>query len=88
MAGLTTILADVRYPLLWAFGGLCALLFYLRHRRRVRTFLLGAVTGLLSLVLLHLFGGTIAPTLSWTNLLIATVFGIPGTALILLAGLL
>ena len=54
MAGLTTILADVRYPLLWAFGGLCALLFYLRHRRRVRTFLLGAVTGLLSLVLLHL----------------------------------
>ena len=88
MTGLATILADARYPLLWMFGGLCALLFYLRHRRRVRAFLLGSVTGLLSLVLLHLFGGAIAPTLSWTNLLIAAVFGIPGTALIILAGLL
>lgn len=75
------------YVLLWSFAGLCLLLFYLRHQKRIRAFLLGSSTGLASLLLLHLFGGAagIAPSLCTANLLIAGFLGIPGTVLIVLA---
>ena len=76
------------YLLLWAFAGLCLLLFYLRQRKKIRAFLLGSTTGIVSLLLLHLFGGSIAPTLSAANLLLAVFFGVPGTALSVLAGIL
>ncbi len=71
------------YLLFWTFAILCVLLFYIRHKKRIRTFLLGSVTGLASLILLHLFGDAIgyAPTLSLTNLALAVFLGIPGTAL-------
>lgn len=76
--------------LLWLLAVLCFLLFYIRHRRRIRAFLLGSITGLSSLVLLQLFGDVIGcrPSLCLTNLLISGVLGIPGTALILLADVL
>lgn len=77
------------YWLLWTLGGLCAILFYLRHRKRIRAFLLGSVTGLTALVLLHFYGGAVGfvPTLCLTNLLVCTVFGIPGVALLALGSL-
>ncbi len=77
------------YALFWIFVGLCTLFFYLRHKKRIRAFLLGSMTGLMSLVLLHLFGEGIgfAPTLCTTNLLLSTILGIPGTALAVLGEL-
>ena len=78
------ILKACCYALLWVFAGLCAVLFYLRRKNRVRTFLLGMFTGVTALMLFHFYGERLgfAPALSGTNLLIASVFGIPGTALI------
>ena len=73
------------YLLLWGFAGLCMLLFYLRQRKRIRAFLLGSITGIASLFVMHLFGGSLAPTLSAANLLLAVFLGIPGTALSVLA---
>lgn len=72
------------YLLLWGLGILCAVLFYMRHRKRIRAFLLGAVTGLTALVLLHFYGSAIGftPTLCMTNLLLSGIFGVPGVALI------
>lgn len=76
-------LIDNTYWLFWGFAGLCAAWFYIRHRKRIRAFLLGGVTGLASLVLLHLFGEGIgfAPSLCLTNILLSLILGIPGTAL-------
>ena len=76
------------YLLLWGFAGLCMLLFYLRQRKRIRAFLLGSVTGIVSLFALHLFGGSSAPTLSAANLLLAVFLGLPGTAISVLADVL
>lgn len=76
-------LIDNTYWLFWGFAALCMAFFYIRHRKRIRAFLLGSVTGLASLVLLHLYGGSIgfSPSLCWTNILLSVVLGIPGTAL-------
>lgn len=76
-------LIDNTYWLFWGFALLCAAWFYIRHKKRIRTFLLGSVTGLASLVLLHLYGGSIgfSPSLCRTNILLSVIFGIPGTAL-------
>lgn len=78
-----SFLIENTYWLFWGFALLCAVLFYIRHRKRIRAFLLGSVTGLASLVLLHLFGGSIgfSPALNATNLLLSAILGIPGTAL-------
>ena len=75
------------YALLWCFAGLCALLFYMHHKKRIRAFLLGSITGLTALVLLHCFGDAIgyAPTLSTANLALSALLGVPGTALIMAA---
>ena len=73
------------YLLLWGFAGLCMLLFYLRQRKRIRAFLLGSSAGIVSLLLLHLFGGSIAPTLSMVNILLTVLLGVPGTLLSVLA---
>ena len=81
---MTELLQDCLYPLLWVFAGLCVLLFYLRCRKRIRAFLLGGTTGILSLIVLHLHGMILGftPTLCLSNLPIALFLGIPGTALI------
>ena len=75
------------YWLLWGISILIFILFYIKRQKPVRTFLLGSVTGLTALFLLHFYGEAIgyAPTLSITNLLTSTIFGIPGTAFIILA---
>ena len=73
------------YLLLWVFAGLCLLLFYLRQRKKIRAFLLGCSTGIASLLVMHLCGGELAPTLSAVNLLMAAFLGVPGTALSVLA---
>lgn len=77
------LLIEHTYGLFWGFAILCAALFYIRHRKRIRAFLLGSITGLTSLVLLHLYGGSIgfSPSLCTTNILLSTILGIPGTAL-------
>ena len=77
------------YWLLWALIVLWVLLFYIRHKKRIRSFLLGSATGLTSLVLLHLFGGIIgyAPTLSLTNILFCGLLGIPATVMLVLGEL-
>ncbi len=83
-------ISEYHYELLWIAALLMMLLFYLRHKKRIRSFCLGGVTGLLTLILLHSFGGAIgfAPTLCLSNLLISIFLGIPGVGLILLGGLL
>lgn len=80
------LLTDNTYWLIWGFAVLCAVWFYLRHRKRIRTFLLGSFTGLASLILLHVYGEGIgfAPSLCLTNILLCTILGIPGTALVAL----
>ncbi len=75
------------YWMLWGMSILIFILFYIKRQKPVRTFLLGSVTGLTALFLLHFYGEMIgyAPTLSITNLLTSTILGIPGTAFIILA---
>lgn len=74
------------YFLLWALGIISLLIFYACHKKRIRAFLLGSSTGLTSLFLLHFYGGAVgfAPTLCMTNLAICSLFGIPGTVLLVL----
>ena len=74
------------YWLLWGTGILILLIFYIKRQKPIRTFLLGSVTGLTALFLLHFYGKAIgfAPELCITNLLTSSLFGIPGTALIIL----
>lgn len=75
------------YWLLWGTGILILFLFYIRRQQPIRTFLLGSVTGLTVLFLLHFYGESIgfAPELCTTNLLTSSLLGIPGTALIILS---
>ena len=75
------------YELFWALAALCLLWLYMHHRRRILAFLLGSVTGLAALILLHFYGGAIgfAPPLNLTNLACAAILGVPGT-LLLMAG--
>lgn len=75
--------------LLYAGAALILLLFYIRRKKRIRTFLLGGFSGLSALVLLHFYGGAIgfAPTLCWFNLAVSVLLGIPGVALLYLAEL-
>ncbi|HAJ98094.1 MAG TPA: hypothetical protein DCO72_10210 [Ruminococcus sp.] len=77
------------YWLLWGFIGLWVILFYIRHKKKIRSFLLGSATGLTSLVLLHIFGGAIgyAPTLSLTNIILCGLLGIPATVMMVLGEL-
>jgi len=74
------------YWMLWAFGLLMLMFFYIHRIKKIRTFLLGAGTGLTALFLLHFYGGLIGctPTLCLTNLLTCGLFGIPGAALLIL----
>ncbi len=83
-------ISEYHYELIWLGAFLMLLLFYLRQKKRIRKFCLGAVTGLLTLILLHNFGSAIgfAPALCLTNLLISIFLGIPGVGLIYLGGLL
>ncbi|MBQ8927707.1 MAG: hypothetical protein IJ055_05460 [Oscillospiraceae bacterium] len=78
------LLETYAYPLVLCIAGVMLLLYYVLHKKRIRSFLLGGVTGLASLLLLHLFGGGLAPTLCLANLCMSTLLGIPGTALIVL----
>ncbi|MEE5993368.1 MAG: pro-sigmaK processing inhibitor BofA family protein [Oscillospiraceae bacterium] len=83
------LLKENGYWLLWSFIALWVVFFYIRHKKRIRSFLLGSATGLTSLVLLHIFGGAIgyAPTLSLTNILFCGLLGIPATVLLVLGEL-
>lgn len=84
---MTEFLTNHLYALFWAFLGLCLFWLYLHHKKRIRAFLLGSVTGLASLLVLHFFGDAIgfAPTLSGTNLALSALLGVPGTALLVAA---
>ncbi|MBR1554729.1 MAG: pro-sigmaK processing inhibitor BofA family protein [Oscillospiraceae bacterium] len=78
-----------RNYLYWMLWGICLLIllfFYIKRQKPVRTFLLGSITGLTALFLLHFYGEGIgfAPTLCAANLLTSTFLGISGTILILL----
>ena len=44
------------YWILWGFGLVLLLIFYISHIKKIRTFLLGASTGLTALFLLHFYG--------------------------------
>lgn len=73
--------------LLYTCAGLVLLLFYIRQKKRIRTFLTGAVTGLSALTLLHFFGGYIGytPTMCLFNITVSVILGIPGVALLYIA---
>ena len=82
---MTEFLTAHLYLLFWLLAGLCLLWLYMHLKRRILSLLLGSLTGLASLVLLHLFGGSIAPTLSMVNILLTVLLGVPGTLLSVLA---
>ncbi len=75
------------YWLLWGMAILILIIFYIRHTKKIRAFLLGSSTGLTALFLMHFYGEAIgfAPTLCLTNLLTCSILGIPGMILIILA---
>ncbi|MBR0483882.1 MAG: pro-sigmaK processing inhibitor BofA family protein [Oscillospiraceae bacterium] len=78
-----------RNYLYWILWGICLLIlffFYIKRQKPVRTFLLGSITGLTVLFLLHFYGEAIgfAPELCTVNLLTSIFLGIPGTAFLLL----
>ncbi len=75
------------YWILWGISILIFFFFYIKRQKPISTFLLGSVTGLTALFLLHFYGEAIgfAPNLSITNLLASIILGIPGTALIIFA---
>lgn len=81
---MTEFLTDHLYWLFWLFAVLCALLFYLHHKKRIRAFLLGSASGITALLLLHFFGDAIgyAPSLCAANLALSALLGVPGTALL------
>ncbi len=78
------------YWLIWAAAAAILLIFYILHRKKIRTFLLGSISGIGTLLLLHFYGDAIgfAPTLCLTNLLISAILGVPGVVLLLLADIL
>lgn len=76
----------------WLFCGLAGLIllvFYIRQKKRIRTFLLGSVCGVSTLTLLHFFGGFIgyAPTLSLFNLMLSALLGVPAVGMLYAAEL-
>ena len=81
------LLSSHLYELFWTFALLCALVFYIRCKKRIRAFLLGCVTGITALCLLHFFGDAIgyAPSLNLTNLALSALLGVPGAALVMAA---
>ena len=81
---MTEFLTNHLYELFWALMILCMLWLLMHRRKRIRAMLLGSVTGLASLLLLHMFGDAIgyAPTLSAANLAVSGILGIPGTLLL------
>ena len=84
---MTEFLTNHLYALFWALAALCLVWLLMHHQQRIRAFLLGSLTGLASLLLLHFFGDAIgyAPTLSLTNLSAAGILGVPGTMLLMAA---
>ncbi len=81
---MTEFLTAHLYLLFWLLAGLCLLWLYMHLKRRILSLLLGSLTGLASLVLLHLFGGAVGfvPPLNLTNLLVSGLLGVPGTLLL------
>ncbi|MBE6850611.1 MAG: hypothetical protein E7504_02570 [Ruminococcus sp.] len=75
--------------LLYGGVGLLLIIFYIRQRKRIRTFLLGSISGLSALILLHFYGGFIGftPPLSVFNLVFSAILGIPGVVLLFLSEL-
>ncbi len=75
--------------LLYIGAAVLLLLFYIRQRHRIRTFLLGSISGVSVLVLLHFYGGFIGftPSLSAFNLIFSAILGIPGVVLLFLSEL-
>ena len=84
---MTEFLTNHLYALFWALAALCLVWLLMHHKKRIRAFLLGSLTALASLLLLHFFGDAIgyAPTLSLTNLSAAGILGVPGTMLLMAA---
>ena len=84
---MTEFLKAHLYLLCWLLAVICYFWLLMHHKKRVRAFLLGSVTGLASLLLLHLFGESIgfAPTLSTANLILSALLGVPGTLLLMAA---
>lgn len=74
---------------LYGTAGLILLIFYIRQKRRIRTFLLGSVCGVTALIMLHFFGGYIgyAPTLCLFNLLLSALLGVPAVGMLYAAEL-
>ena len=84
---MTDFMTNHLYWLFWVLAVLCYGWLLMHHRKRIRALLLGSVTGLASLLLLHGFGDAIgfAPTLCASNLAVSGILGVPGT-LLLVAG--
>lgn len=74
---------------IWVFVGLAILVYYGKRKHTVRSAVAGMLSGGISLLLLHYFGGSIgyAPPVNLFNTAVALILGIPGTAAIMAANL-
>ena len=70
---------DIVFALVCAGAAVIMAAYYLTRKRRVRTFLLGSLTGLAALFILNRYGGhfgTMLP-LNWFNVSGSTILGVP-----------
>ncbi len=69
--------------MIWGILGLIMLVYYLRRRHTIRSFLFGAFSGILALLLVH-YGGALfgyTPALNVLHLVQSTILGVPGVIL-------
>lgn len=70
---------------IWVLSGLLMLIYYTRRKNTFLSSIIGMGTGLMALLALHYFGGSIgyAPSLSLFNTATALILGVPGVLMML-----
>ena len=74
---------EVIFWSIWGILGGIMFFYYLRRRHRIRSFLVGAGSGILALLLVHYGGSFIGyvPSLNLLHLLQSVILGVPGVIL-------
>lgn len=77
-------MTNIIYWGIWAVLGVAMLLFYRATKRPVKNALIGMLTGGGGLIAMHFLGGGIgaALSLSFFNVLVALILGLPGIGLL------
>lgn len=76
---------EVIFWAVWGILGIVMLVYYLRRKHRIRSFLAGAGSGLLALLVVH-YGGCFigyTPALNLLHLIQSLILGVPGVILMI-----